>query len=177
LAAPAVERVYTHESTSILQLTCAAGSSAPPVTDPIGSESLVQLIRREGLDRLDGDFLQIGCSLEGAIVAKPGWANRIIQRESTNQQLLEGTRLAFAIMAGNRDPVRVKSDFRMVWKHLLAGGWAGFDAYAGGLPEVTAALNSLLTEYSGEIDRVERIKGKCVLLVRKRIARTEWKKL
>ena len=89
----------------------------------------------------------------------------------------EGTRLAFAFVDGNPDPASVRNDFHLVWKHLLAGGWAAFHHYAGDAPEVTTALNSLLTEYSAEIDRVERVKEQRVLLVRKRTPRTEWKKL
>lgn len=75
------------------------------------------------------------------------------------------------------DPARVRLEFREAWKRLRVGEWAGFHPYAGNLPEVTKTLNSLLTEYSAEIDRVERIKEKWVLLVKKRTARTVWKKL
>jgi hypothetical protein len=75
------------------------------------------------------------------------------------------------------DPDRVRLEFGEAWKRLRVGEWAGFHPYAGNLPEITKTLNSLLTEYSGEIDRVERIKEKWVLLVKKRTARTVWKKL
>jgi SAM-dependent methyltransferase len=226
--------MHTLESSSILRLSCEllSAHSALPVTDLVGYESLVQVILREGLDRLDGDFLEIGCFLGGGtaklaalaersgksvwvidvfdpdfdhtrnaagepmaglysrflgcrtqadvfrLVTKP-WANRIhtIQQDSMKAELPAETRLAFAFVDGNHDPAWVKNDFRLVWKHLLPGGWAAFHNYAGDLPEVTATLNSLLTQYSAEIDRVERIKEKWVLLVRKRTPRTEWKKL
>jgi len=84
--------------------------------------------------------------------------------------------LAVTDLAGY-DPARIKHEFREAWKRLPPGEWAGFSPYAGNLPEVTTALNSLLTEFAAEIDRVERIKGKWILRVRKRTARTEWKKL
>ena len=175
-AAPAVERAYTLESTSILQLTCVEEASIPPLADLAGYDSLVELIRREGLDRLGGDFLVIGCSPGGGPTAKLAEkaGKHLIQQDSRKANLPEGTRLAFAFVDGSHDPAR---GFRLVWKHLLPRGWAGFHPYAGGLPDVTAALNALLTEYSAEIDRVERIKEKRVLLIRKRTARTEWKKL
>ncbi len=75
------------------------------------------------------------------------------------------------------DPARVGQEFRQAWKRLPVGEWTAFRPYAGNLPEITKTLNSLLTEYSAEIDRVERIKEKWVLLVKKRTARTVWKKL
>jgi SAM-dependent methyltransferase len=226
--------MYTLESTSILWLNQKeqASQAPPPVTDLVGYESLLQLVRREKLDRLQGDFLEIGCFLGGGTaklaalaegagkqvwvidvfdpgfdqtrntagermadlysrfldcrsqadvfrhVTKP-WAKciRLIQQDSMKARLPEGTRLAFAFVDGNHDPAWIRNDFQIVWKHLAAGGWAGFHDYAGDLPQVTDTLNSLLTEYSAEIDRVERIKDKWVLLVRKSVQRTEWKKL
>lgn len=65
----------TFESTSLLEFArdrrvMALEPDAPPVnlpevTDLTGYEVLVDLIRREGLDRGMGDFLEIGCFLGG----------------------------------------------------------------------------------------------------------------
>jgi hypothetical protein len=98
------------------------------------------------------------------------WSNRIrvIKEDSMKVQLPKGTLLSFGFADGNHDPAWVKSDFRLIWKHLSEGGWAGFHDYGGDLPQVTAALDEMLREHHAEIDRVERIEAQWVLLVRKR---------
>jgi SAM-dependent methyltransferase len=192
-------------------------------TDLVGYESLVHLIRREGLDRMEGDFLEIGCFLGGGTaklaslaevsgkrvwvidvfnpdfdhtrnesgdsmaalyhgilnsssqeeifreVTKP-WAARIqvIKEDSMKAHLPEGARLAFGFTDGNHDPAWVRSDFRLVWRHLVPGGWAGFHDYGGDLPEVTATLDMMMQEYAGEIERVEKVTEKWLLLIKKR---------
>jgi SAM-dependent methyltransferase len=197
--------------------------SIPAVTDLVGYEALVNLIRREGLDRMQGDFLEIGCFLGGGTaklaqlaqgtgkrvwvidvfdpnfdhtentngdqmadlyhgflqnssqeeifraVTKP-WADciRVIKEDSRKARLPEGTCLAFAFGDGNHDPIWVKNDFHLIWSHLLPGGWAGFHDYGGDLPEVTAALDSMMRESAAEIERVETIKERWVLLIKKR---------
>lgn len=171
--------MYTLESSSILQLLDSISNHpqklAPrsPGPAPGLDESLIQLIQREALDRIDGDFLELGLGSGklAAISASVGKRMWVVQRDSG--KLPQGTALAFAFVDGNHDPASVKSDFRLVWSHLVARGWVGFQNYAGDLPEVTNALNAMLTEHSAEIDRVERIKDKRVLLVRKRTARIE----
>lgn len=68
--------VYTFESASLLSLANSfrlAQEGPPPVpipevTDLTGYEPLVAFIRRQGLDRLPGDFLEIGCFLGGGTV-------------------------------------------------------------------------------------------------------------
>jgi hypothetical protein len=92
----------------------------------------------------------------------------VIKEDSINVRLPEGTRLSFAFADGNHDPSWVKSDFRLIWKHLVAGGWAGFHDYGGDLPQVTSTLDELMRENQSQIDRVERIKHQWVLLLRKR---------
>jgi hypothetical protein len=95
----------------------------------------------------------------------------VIQQNSKKAELPQGLRVAFAFVDGTPDPAAINSDFRLIWKHLVAGGWAAFYPYAGDLPEVTAAINTLITDFSADIDRVERIKKWRVLLVRRRTAR------
>ncbi|MBZ5604282.1 MAG: class I SAM-dependent methyltransferase [Acidobacteriia bacterium] len=57
------------ESASILRFKSATPPAAPmnlpQITDLTGYEVLVERIHREGLDRLNGDFLEIGCFLGG----------------------------------------------------------------------------------------------------------------
>lgn len=227
--------MFTFESTSLLQF--AAGKrprfdnrplaaplvELPEVTDLTGYEVLVDLIRREGLDQMAGDFLEIGCFLGGgtaklaklaASAGKQVWVidlfdpnfdltsnlagNRmadlyrrylhgrtqeeifrqvtgpwsgsiqVIKQDSMKARLPDGLRFTFAFTDGNHDPVWVKSDFHLVWKRLVPGGWAGFHDYGGDLPDVTAALDSTMAQYAGEIGRVEKVQDRWILLVQKR---------
>lgn len=219
---------YTFESGSLLRFANAVRLPAmpadlPQVTDLTGYEALVDLIRREGLDRMPGDFLEIGCFLGGgtaklaklaASVGKQVWvidlfdptfdltqnlagdrmadlyrdylkgrsqedifrqvtapwsgSIQVLQQDSMKARLPDALHFSFAFVDGNHDPAWVKSDFNMVWKRLVPGGWAGFHDYGGDLPEVTAALNSMLTQHEGAIGRVERITDRWILLVQKR---------
>jgi SAM-dependent methyltransferase len=199
----------------------------PAVTDLVGYDALVNFLRREEVDRIDGDFLEIGCFLGGGTaklasvaqatgklvwvidvfdpgfdhtantngdrmadlyrgylqsssqeeifraVTKP-WADciRVIKEDSRKAFLPDGTRLAFAFGDGNHDPVWVENDFRLIWSHLLPGGWAGFHDYGGDLPEVTAVLDAMMREHALEIERVETMKERWVLLIKKRSSAT-----
>jgi hypothetical protein len=170
--------MYTLESNSLLQLLNSTSDtpekSPRPSTGSSVYDSLIQVILREGLDRIDGDFLEIGGILGGgnaklaSLAASTGKRVWAIPQDSRKPVLPPGTRLAFAFVDGNHDPIGAKDDFRLAWNHLVPGGWAAFHEYAGDFPEVTIALNAMLTEYSSEIDRVERIKDQRVLLIRKR---------
>ena len=226
--------MHTFESTSLLRFAnalrtparptqAAPPASLPEATDLTGYEVLVDLIRRENLDRLPGDFLEIGCFLGGGtaklakVAAEAGkrvwvvdlfnpefdvtrnlagnrmadiyrgflrgrtqeeifesvtarWSSaiQVLKQDSMQVRFPDGLRFAFAFTDGNHDPRWVRSDFELVWKRLTPGGWAGFHDYGGDLPEVTAALNSMLTQYGGEIAHVERIKDRWILLLQKR---------
>jgi hypothetical protein len=50
---------------------------------------------------------------------------------------------------------------------FLPGGWAGFHEYGGDLPDVTEALDSMMRDHASEIERVEMMKERWVLLVQK----------
>jgi SAM-dependent methyltransferase len=221
--------IFAPPSSTLLTLDRTAELAAqntlpiPAVTDLVGYDALVNFNRKEGLDRMPGDFLEIGCFLGGGTaklaqlarvtgklvwvidvfdpsfdhtantngdrmadlyrghlqsssqeeifraVTRP-WADciRVIKEDSRKASLPEGTRLAFAFGDGNHDPIWVKNDFQLIWDHLLPGGWAGFHDYGGDLPEVTAALDSMMRDHTCEIERVETMKERWVLLVKKR---------
>jgi SAM-dependent methyltransferase len=195
----------------------------PPLTDLAGYDALVERIEREGLDRIPGDFLEIGCFLGGGtaklakIAAAAGkrvfvidlfdpsfditanlggermadlyrrflcgmtqeevfrrvtapWAHAIhvIRQDSMKVQFPADFQLAFAFVDGNHNPAWVSSDFDLVWRHLVPGGWAGFHDYCGDLPDVTSALNQKLAQHKDEIGRVETVPSRWMLLVEKR---------
>jgi SAM-dependent methyltransferase len=221
--------LYTFESASVLRF---ATPAAPPValpefTDLTGYEVLVDLIRREGLDRMPGDFLEIGCFLGGgtaklakvaASVGKQVWvidlfdptfditknlagdsmadlyrdylrrcnqdrctqeevfrqvtarwtdSIQVIKQDSMKVRLPDGLKFSFAFTDGHHDPRWVKSDFELVWKRLVPGGWAGFHDYGGDLPEVTAALDSMMAQHAGEIGRALTVNERWILLLQK----------
>lgn len=217
------------ESRTLLEfVNNAAYPAAPPkpvedALDLTGYEVLVDLIRREGLDRGPGDFLEIGCFLGGgtAKLAKAAaaaskrvwvvdvfdpsfdatqnlsgqkmseiyqemlrgrtqeqifnqvtapWAGliHVFREDSRKVRLPDNLRLSFAFVDGNHNPEWVKSDFELVWRRLHPGAWAGFHDYGGDLPEVTAALNAMLTAHQPEVGRVERVKDRWILLAQKR---------
>jgi hypothetical protein len=51
---------------------------------------------------------------------------------------------------------------------FLPGKWAGFHDHGGDLPEVTAALDSMMRDHASEIERVEMMKERWALLLQKR---------
>lgn len=91
----------------------------------------------------------------------------VLKVDSMKASLPDRLRFSFAFTDGNHSPEWVKSDFQLVWKRLAPGGWAGFHDYGGDLPEVTAALNSMMALHRAEIGRVERIADRWILLVQK----------
>jgi SAM-dependent methyltransferase len=217
------------ESRSLLQFADPAFNAAPApaavelAVDLTGYEVLVDLIRREGLDRLPGDFLEIGCFLGGGtaklakVAAGAGkrvwvidvfdpslditqnlagdrmadlyhgllrghtqeeifqqvtapWSGliHVFKEDSMKVRLPDNLRFSFAFTDGNHSPQWVKSDFSLVWNRLAPGGWAGFHDYGGDLPEVTAALDSMMAQYRAEIARVARVEDRWIVLLQKR---------
>jgi hypothetical protein len=166
--------MFTPESGSLLQLRNADAARPVRIAPIPPAHSLMQLIRREGLDRIDGDFLEIGDFPSGEssgltkLLVSLQIRARVIQRNGSKVVFPEGTRLAFAMVDRNLDPASVKDEFQIVWNHLAPGGWVALVGYAGEATAVTIALNAMLTEYSAAVDRVERIKDQQILLIRKR---------
>ena len=98
------------------------------------------------------------------------WAGsiQVLKQDSMKVRFPDGLRFVFAFVDGHHDPKWVRSDFATVWKRLHAGGWAGFHDYGGDLPEVTAALDSMLAQHAAQIGRVEKIQDRLILLVEKK---------
>ena len=92
----------------------------------------------------------------------------MIKEDSRKAKLPDDTRIVFGFGDGNHDPIWVRNDFQLIWRHLVPGGWAGFHDYGGDPPEVTAALDGMMQDHADQIERVERIPERWVLLVKKR---------
>jgi hypothetical protein len=65
-------------------------------------------------------------------------------------------------------PAWVENDFHLLWDHLSPGSWAGFHRYGCDLPQVTATLDRMLREYAEEVDSIETLPERWLLLVHKR---------
>jgi len=218
-----ISHFLARQAAAVADPPAAAPADLPQWTDLAGYEALIERIEREGLNRIAGDFLEIGCFLGGGtaklakIAASAGkrvfvidlfdpsfdvtanlsgermadlyhrflggltqeevfrrvtapWAHaiQVIRQDSMKVQFPAEFKLAFAFVDGNHDPAWVSSDFELVWRHLVPGGWAGFHDYRGDLPDVTAALDRKLAQHENEIGRVETVPGRWMLLVEKR---------
>jgi len=77
--------------------------------------------------------------------------------DSREVVLDEDARFVFAFVDGCHQKAYVKSDFRLVWPHLVSGGIIGFHDYRyDDWPEVTEAVDDLLDEHRNDIrDRHE----------------------
>ena len=90
-----------------------------------------------------------------------------IDADSREVELSEGQQLVFGFIDGNHQPDHVRSDFYLVWRHLLPGGCVGFHDYDFDLPEVTETIDRLLAEHRSEIADVHRIREKHIILLTK----------
>lgn len=73
----------------------------------------------------------------------------------------------FGFIDGNHQPEYVESDFYLVWKHLAPGGVVGFHDYDFELPRVTAAIDGLIERHQSEIQAIDRIRDRQIILLTK----------
>jgi hypothetical protein len=88
-----------------------------------------------------------------------------IQADSAIASLPEGTKLVFGFIDGNHHTEYVRSDFRLVWQHLVPGGAVGFHDYGSGLPDVTRCIDELIAAHSAEIGETREIPDKHIMLL------------
>ncbi|MBE0480814.1 MAG: class I SAM-dependent methyltransferase [Dehalococcoidia bacterium] len=97
-----------------------------------------------------------------------------IAGDSRGVRLPEGQAFMFGFIDGNHQPEYVTNDFYLVWRCLVPGGAVAFHDYGCELPEVTAAIDGLVERHRDEIENVEEIREKhIILLTRKRKAARE----
>jgi predicted O-methyltransferase YrrM len=77
-------------------------------------------------------------------------------------------KFSFAFIDGNHDPAVVKSDFPLLWPHIVPGGVIGFHDYQGDLPRTTRAIDELLESHRPHIESVEQIPECWTIFVFKR---------
>ena len=88
-----------------------------------------------------------------------------LQADSAEVSLPEGTKLVFGFIDGNHHAEYVRSDFRLIWRHLVPGGAVGFHDYASGLPDVTRCIDELIAAHADEITETCHIPDKHVMLL------------
>ena len=89
----------------------------------------------------------------------------VIKGDSKNIQL-PATRLCFAFIDGNHDPVYVENDFYLAWNRLVRGGYVAFDDYGFDLPQVTQTVDRIMQKHHSEISEVVRLGKKIIVLKR-----------
>ncbi|MFU8797021.1 MAG: class I SAM-dependent methyltransferase [Dehalococcoidia bacterium] len=83
-----------------------------------------------------------------------------IIEDSREVVLDEEARFVFAFVDGCHQKSCVKSDFRLIWPHLVSGGIIGFHDYRyDDWPEVTEALDDLMHEHRYDIRDKHEIVG------------------
>jgi hypothetical protein len=195
----------------------------PGFADFVGYETLVEFLTSHQVERLAGDFVEIGAFLGGgtAKLAKVAescnkivwvidvfdptfdqtetidgrkmcdlykplvreasqerifrWITgayaqyiRVLKADSREVVFPRETTFCFGFIDGNHDPAWVESDFHLVWKALVPGGWIGFHDYGGDLPQVTCTVDRLVSECADEIADTIRVPEKTIILISKR---------
>jgi SAM-dependent methyltransferase len=117
-------------------------------------------------------FLSGRSMLEAYREATKGLDNVVtIQQDSRKVALRRGQRFCFGFVDGCHQQSCVENDFRLIWPRLVPGGAVGFHDYAfDDWPEVTTAVDGLITAHAGEIREIHALTGKhdivTIMLVR-----------
>ena len=88
-----------------------------------------------------------------------------IRKDSREVTFPQKQKFMFGFIDGNHRPEYVRSDFQLVWKHLVPNGVVGLHDYKSELPEVTRTIDELLNEKQGEIAGIQEISEKHIVLV------------
>jgi len=91
-----------------------------------------------------------------------------IRGDSRQARFPADQRFMFGFIDGNHQPDCVRSDFLLVWNHLVSGGVIGLHDYKSELPEVTRTIDELLKERAEEIANTIEISQKHIILVTKK---------
>jgi len=92
----------------------------------------------------------------------------LLKMDSRNLGFAPDQKFSFAFIDGNHDPAVVKSDFALLWPHIVPGGVIGFHDYQGDLPQTTCAINELLKKYLPDINKIEQIPKQWLLFAFKK---------
>lgn len=103
-------------------------------------------------------FLRWGSQEELFYEHIAGFDNIVLLKTDSRKLLFPpDQQFSFAFIDGNHDPAVVKSDFTLLWPHIVPGGVIGFHDYQGDLPQTTRAIDELFESHRPHIQRVEQI--------------------
>ena len=84
-----------------------------------------------------------------------------IRRDSRCVAFPKEQRFFFGFVDGCHQRSYVENDFMVIWPHLVGGGAIGFHDYRfDDWPEVTAAVDGIVSDHRGEIAETVEIKGR-----------------
>lgn len=91
-----------------------------------------------------------------------GWDNIVtIKKNSMDVRFPEEQRFFFGFVDGCHQKSYVENDFALIWPHLVSGGAIGFHDYKfDDWPDVTPAVNQIVSDHRDEIAEINEIKGK-----------------
>jgi len=137
---------------------------AVDVFDP----SLDTTISKNGIKAADvyEAFLQGRSMLEAYRESIRDYDNIVTVREDSKKiSFPEEQRFIFGFIDGCHQKSYVENDFYVIWPHLVAGGALGFHDYKfDDWPEVTRAVDKLISTHEGEIIEVYELEGKYNIL-------------
>ena len=95
-----------------------------------------------------------------------------IKEDSMKVRFPEEQRFIFGFVDGCHQRVYVENDFHIIWPNLVSGGAVGVHDYKyDDWPEVTEAVDNLMSEHENEISEVHEIQGdygiSSILLIKK----------
>ena len=95
-----------------------------------------------------------------------GWDNIVTIRQDSRQLTFpEDQRFCFGFVDGCHQQAGVESDFALIWPHLVSGGAIGFHDYKfADWPEVTPAVDGIISAHGDEIAGVEEVEGRSGVL-------------
>jgi hypothetical protein len=84
-----------------------------------------------------------------------------IRKDSRYLAFPREQRFFFGFVDGCHQRSYVENDFAVIWPQLVSGGAVGFHDYKfDDWPEVTPAVDEIVSHYRGQIAEIEEIKGK-----------------
>lgn len=118
-------------------------------------------------------FLEGPCMFEIYEKTIEGLDNVItLRKDSRYLAFPREQRFFFGFVDGCHQRAYVENDFALIWPQLVSGGAVGFHDYKfDDWPEVTPAVDGIITDHRSEIAETVEIKGKggvCTLLLVKR---------
>lgn len=143
---------------------------AVDVFDP----SVDQTVSKSGIKAGDvyEAFLKGRSMFEAYQESTRGFSNIVTIREDSKRiSFPEEQKFVFGFIDGCHQAAYVENDFNVIWPHLCVGGILGFHDYKfDDWPEVTVAIDKLISKNEREISEMYEVQGKynilCLLLVK-----------